>query len=95
MSFVKTLNAKINFWYNYGDLSDICKKISDNIPDKIIINHIANGTIANPKSILNMLNLGLRDGDSIEIIIISDTELHAEISADKIKKIFSNNLNFN
>ena len=94
MSVVKSLTANVNFWYNYGELSTICNEINNKISDRVIINNIKTNTIANPKSTLNLLNLGLNAGDKIEIIIMSDSELHANITERKIKEIFGNNLVF-
>lgn len=94
MSVVKNLIANVSFWYNYGELSTICNEISNKISDRIIMNNIKTNTIANPKSTLNLLNLGIQAGDRIEIIIMSDSELHANITERKIKEIFGNNLVF-
>lgn len=94
MSVVKSLTANVSFWYNYGELSTICNEINNKISDRVIINNIKTNTIANPKSTLNLLNLGLNAGDKIEIIIMSDSELHANITERKIKEIFGNNLVF-
>ena len=94
MSVVKNLIANVDSWYNYGELSTICNEISNKISDRVIINNIKTNTIANPKSVLNLLNLGIKAGDKIEIIIMSDSELHANITESKIKEIFGNNLIF-
>ena len=94
MNEIKTLKGKITNCFSYGELSVICEKINNEVKDRVVINNVRTNTIANPKSALNMLNLSLINGDEVEIIIISDSNVSLNKSVSNILNIFKDNIVF-
>lgn len=87
-SYSKSIKGKIIKWLYKSNLNLFCEKIKADVPCKVILINNKSNFTANPKSLLNMLNLRASEGDELEIVLISDSEEVLNKSLEKIKKIF-------
>lgn len=92
-SYSKSLKGKVVKWMSYSELSVFCKRVKQEIPCKIILINTKTNFIANPKSLLNTLNLHVIAGDELEIALISSSENELIFCLEKIKKIFGDFIN--
>ena len=87
-SYSKSLKGKVVKWMSYSDLSNFCQRIKQEISCKIILINTKTNCIANPKSLLNTLNLHVMTGDELEIALISSSENELIFCYEKAKEIF-------
>lgn len=87
-SYSKSLKGKVVKWMSYSDLSNLCQHIKQEISCKIILINTKTNCIANPKSLLNTLNLHVMTGDELEIALISSSENELIFCYEKAKEIF-------
>ena len=87
-SYSKSLKGKVIKWMPYSDLNLFCEQIRQEIPCKIILINTKTNFIANPKSLLNILNLQVAIGNELEIALISNSENELEDCLEKTKKLF-------
>ena len=87
-SYSKSLKGKVVKWMSYSDLSNFCQHIKQEISCKIILINTKTNCIANPKSLLNTLNLHVMTGDELEIALISSSENELIFCYGKAKEIF-------
>lgn len=87
-SYSKSLKGKVIKWMTYSELNIFCERVRQEIPCKIILINTKTNFIANPKSLLNVLNLRVAIGDELEIALISSSEDELESCLEKTKKLF-------
>ena len=82
-----SLKGTLSRWMSYSELATFCDTIKQKIPCKIILINSKTNFLANPKSVLNTLNLNLSSGDDIEIVLIASSEYELYNCVREIKDI--------
>lgn len=77
-----------------GELNSLCDQINKSISCKTIILNKRTNCIATPTSMLNMINLQLKNGDKIELILLADSEHELSSCSKKAKELLSKYIKF-
>ena len=86
-SYSISLKGTLSRWMSYSELGVFCNTVNKKIPCKIVLINSKTNFLANPKSVLNTLNLNLNSGDNIEIVLISSSEDELNDCVKSIKDI--------
>lgn len=86
-SYSTSLKGTLSRWMSHSELRDFCDTVNQKITCKIVLINSKTNFLANPKSVLNTLNLNLNSGDNIEIVLIASSEYELDNCVKSIKDI--------
>lgn len=84
----------VSNWPAPGELGSLCDNISKTISCKTIMLNKRTNSIATPSSMLNMMNLQLKNGDKIELILLADSEHELSMNTRKAKELLGKYIKF-
>ena len=83
----------VKHWLNYSQIIEMSTRFSK-FEEKLILCDIKNNTIANPKSVLNILSLHITSGDRIELIVMGEWLQSTKNTTKEVTDFLSEYVNF-